>query len=227
MGKRYTNSGELHDLKGLKHRPDDEVRLVPIPPELVRMLRWHIAEFGVAPDGRLFGNRMAGSLTHRRTARYGAPPGRLPSLLPRSNLRSRGVPTTCGTRRSRYGSTLVCPLPRWPGARVIRWMSCSGYTPTASTVMRRLPMSASAAAWARTPAPRAASPLVWLRLFRLTWETWRVSSRVYPANSGSRRLPLAYGCTSPNRSARDRWAVSAGQAASRLIGRRVWDSNPR
>jgi hypothetical protein len=27
---------------------------VPIPPELVAILRWHIAEFGVAPDGRLF-----------------------------------------------------------------------------------------------------------------------------------------------------------------------------
>jgi integrase len=54
VGKRYTDSGELHDLKGLKHRPDDEVRPVPIPPELVRMLRWHIAEFRVAPDGRLF-----------------------------------------------------------------------------------------------------------------------------------------------------------------------------
>ena len=27
---------------------------MPIPPELVAILRWHIAEFGVAPDGRLF-----------------------------------------------------------------------------------------------------------------------------------------------------------------------------
>ncbi len=32
----------------------DEVRPVPIPPELVAILRWHIDEFGVAPDGRLF-----------------------------------------------------------------------------------------------------------------------------------------------------------------------------
>jgi integrase len=54
VGKRYTNSGQLHDDKGLKHRPDDEVRPVPIPPELVAILRWHIGEFGVAPDGRLF-----------------------------------------------------------------------------------------------------------------------------------------------------------------------------
>ncbi len=54
VGKRYTDSGELHDNKGLKHRADDEIRPVPIPPELVAILRWHIAEFGVASDGRLF-----------------------------------------------------------------------------------------------------------------------------------------------------------------------------
>jgi integrase len=54
VGKRYTDSGELHDSKGLKHRAEDEVRPVPIPPELVAILRWHISEFGVAPDGRLF-----------------------------------------------------------------------------------------------------------------------------------------------------------------------------
>jgi integrase len=54
VGKRYTDSGELHDSKGLKHRAVDEVRLVPIPPELVAILRWHLSEFGIAPDGRLF-----------------------------------------------------------------------------------------------------------------------------------------------------------------------------
>jgi integrase len=54
VGKRYTDSGYLHDVKGLKRRPDDEVRPVPILPELVQILRWHIAEFGVATDGRLF-----------------------------------------------------------------------------------------------------------------------------------------------------------------------------
>lgn len=54
VGKRYTDSGDLHDRKGLKHRPADEVRPVPIPPELVVILRWHLDEFGITPDGRLF-----------------------------------------------------------------------------------------------------------------------------------------------------------------------------
>jgi integrase len=54
VGRRYTNSGQAHDDKGLKHRSVDEVRPVPIPPQLVKILLWHIDEFGTAPDGRLF-----------------------------------------------------------------------------------------------------------------------------------------------------------------------------
>lgn len=72
VGKRYTDSGELHDEKGLKHRPDDEVRPVPIPPELVAILRRHLEEFGTAPDGRLFrqpGGGVVGSSTYTRAWR--------------------------------------------------------------------------------------------------------------------------------------------------------------
>jgi hypothetical protein len=53
VGKRHRQR-RLHDSKGLKHRPADEVRPVPIPPELVVILHWHLAEFGITPDGRLF-----------------------------------------------------------------------------------------------------------------------------------------------------------------------------
>jgi hypothetical protein len=59
VGRRYTDSGELHDDNGLKHRSEDEVRAVPIPPELVAVLRAHIDRFGTAPDGRLFRNQTA------------------------------------------------------------------------------------------------------------------------------------------------------------------------
>ncbi|WP_030442926.1 tyrosine-type recombinase/integrase [Actinoplanes subtropicus] len=38
----------------LKHRAKTAVRLVPAAPPLVRALRWHLAEHGHAPDGRLF-----------------------------------------------------------------------------------------------------------------------------------------------------------------------------
>ncbi|WP_405396280.1 tyrosine-type recombinase/integrase [Microbispora hainanensis] len=52
--KRYTDSGETHDERGLKHREKKETRPVPIPPELVVILRDHIKTHGVAEDGRLF-----------------------------------------------------------------------------------------------------------------------------------------------------------------------------
>ncbi|MFF4624786.1 tyrosine-type recombinase/integrase [Nonomuraea jabiensis] len=51
---RYTDSGESRDERGLKHREQKATRLVPIPPELVKILRQHIREHGVAEDGRLF-----------------------------------------------------------------------------------------------------------------------------------------------------------------------------
>ncbi|WP_289008502.1 tyrosine-type recombinase/integrase [uncultured Thermomonospora sp.] len=53
-GKRWTNSGETHDERGLKHRARGETREIPIPPVLVAILREHIATYGTAKDGRLF-----------------------------------------------------------------------------------------------------------------------------------------------------------------------------
>jgi integrase len=58
--KQWTDSGETHDEKGLKHRAEDDTRHVPIPPVLVRMLREHIATFGTAKDGRVFANERGG-----------------------------------------------------------------------------------------------------------------------------------------------------------------------
>ncbi|OIJ96513.1 site-specific integrase [Streptomyces sp. MUSC 14] len=53
-GAAWTDSGEAHDKRGLKHRPRRAVRHVPIPPELVALLRWHLTAYGTAPDGRVF-----------------------------------------------------------------------------------------------------------------------------------------------------------------------------
>jgi hypothetical protein len=54
VGAPWTDSGEAHDERGLKKRSRKAVRLVPIPPEPVGLLRWHIDAYGTAPDGRLF-----------------------------------------------------------------------------------------------------------------------------------------------------------------------------
>src|ERR1022692_4149107 len=54
VGSAWTDSGTTHDERHLKHRARKATRPVPIPPELVRLIRSHIARFGTSPDGRLF-----------------------------------------------------------------------------------------------------------------------------------------------------------------------------
>lgn len=61
-GKQWTDSGELHDRRGLKQRDQGAVREVPAPPLLVEVLRAHLEEFGAASDGRLFANERGGVL---------------------------------------------------------------------------------------------------------------------------------------------------------------------
>ncbi|GAA1026761.1 tyrosine-type recombinase/integrase [Virgisporangium ochraceum] len=53
-GKEWTDSGENRDRRQLKQRERGESRTVPCPPELTALLHAHIAEFGTAPDGRIF-----------------------------------------------------------------------------------------------------------------------------------------------------------------------------
>lgn len=55
-GKAWTNDGAVHEIHSLRRRAAKATRSVPIPPELVRMLREHIERFSVAPDGLLFRN---------------------------------------------------------------------------------------------------------------------------------------------------------------------------
>jgi integrase len=60
--KKWTDHGERHDRRGLKQRDANAVRVVPIPPWLVRILLAHIEEFGTAHDGRIFRNERGGIL---------------------------------------------------------------------------------------------------------------------------------------------------------------------
>jgi integrase len=63
-GKAFTDDGRVHEHRGLKGRtrgrPDRDprarrpTRKVPIPPELVTLLRAHIEQFGTGPGGRVF-----------------------------------------------------------------------------------------------------------------------------------------------------------------------------
>ena len=59
----WTSSGTSHEQRGLKHRPDGAIRMVPVPPVLVAMLRAHSTAYGTAPDGRLFRGTRGGPLS--------------------------------------------------------------------------------------------------------------------------------------------------------------------
>jgi len=63
-GSAWTSIGTPHEPpRGLKHRPDGTVRVVPIPPVLADLLRQHQRECGTAPDGRLFRGTRGGMLS--------------------------------------------------------------------------------------------------------------------------------------------------------------------
>ena len=54
----WTDSGEANEDRQLKHRGVSVTRPVPASPELVEILRHHIATFPTSPDGRLFVTRI-------------------------------------------------------------------------------------------------------------------------------------------------------------------------
>jgi integrase len=58
--RRWSDTEDSHEKRALKHRARTGTRRVPIPPTLVALLREHLAEFGTAPDGRLFQTRRGG-----------------------------------------------------------------------------------------------------------------------------------------------------------------------
>lgn len=57
---RYLGAGRTWEERSLKKRAIGTVRVVPIPPQLVAILREHIDRFGTTPDGRLFRGQKLG-----------------------------------------------------------------------------------------------------------------------------------------------------------------------
>ncbi len=68
-GSAWTDDQSTREERGLKRRAKNASRSVPIPPQLVALLRKHLDEFGTAPDGRLFRGMSDGPLAETR---YGA-----------------------------------------------------------------------------------------------------------------------------------------------------------
>ncbi len=62
-GEAWNDSGARRERRQLKHRAAKDVRPVPVSSALVRLLRKHIAEYGITPDGRLFQGEGGGLLS--------------------------------------------------------------------------------------------------------------------------------------------------------------------
>lgn len=61
-GSDWTDDGAQRDRRQLKHRAEGDSRIVPTHPELTGLLRHHLAQFGTAPDGRVFSGVRGGEL---------------------------------------------------------------------------------------------------------------------------------------------------------------------
>jgi integrase len=53
-GRDWTDHGTARQARGLKHRAANEIRSIPIPPALVKLLRVHLKRYGTTGDGRIF-----------------------------------------------------------------------------------------------------------------------------------------------------------------------------
>ena len=53
-GREWTDDDSPRERRQLKHRAEGDTRIVPVYPELTRLLHDHLASFDPAPDGRLF-----------------------------------------------------------------------------------------------------------------------------------------------------------------------------
>ena len=123
-GTVWTDHGTARQERGLKHRPATETRTVPIPPDLVRLLRAHIRRYGTTPDGRVFQTARGGILQDSAytavwaetreaaltPAQCRSPLGRRPYDLRHAGVSlwlNAGVPATEVARRAGHGVAVL------------------------------------------------------------------------------------------------------------------------
>ena len=126
-GTAWTDDGTARQERGLKHRADNETRTIPIPPELVRLLRAHIKKYGTTPDGRIFQTARGGILqdsgynqvwTEARKqaltpSQQRSPLGRRPYDLRHAAVSlwlNSGVPATEVARRAGHGVAVLLKI---------------------------------------------------------------------------------------------------------------------
>jgi integrase len=126
-GTAWTDHGTARQERGLKHRAGNETRTIPIPPDLVRLLRAHIKRHGITLDGRIFQTARGGLLqdsgynevwTRAREqaltpAQQRSPLGRRPYDLRHAAVSlwlNSGVPATEVARRAGHGVAVLLKI---------------------------------------------------------------------------------------------------------------------
>jgi integrase len=126
-GTAWTDHGTSRQERGLKHRADHETRTIPIPPDLVKLLRAHIKRYGTTTDGRIFQTARGGILqdsaygtvwteARKQTltpAQCRSPLGRRPYDLRHAAVSlwlNSGVPATEVARRAGHGVAVLLKI---------------------------------------------------------------------------------------------------------------------
>ena len=111
---RYIGTGRTWEERTLKKRAAGTVRVVPIPPRLVEILRGHIERFGTTTDGRLFRGQQLGEPVGPSIYTQAWKQARVVGVTRRrQRARLPGGRTTCGMRRCPPGSRPGCLSRRW------------------------------------------------------------------------------------------------------------------
>jgi len=126
-GTAWTDHGTARQERGLKHRAAHETRTIPVPPDLVKLLRTHITRSGTIPDGRVFQTARGGIIQDSAysavwaearkqaltPAQFRSPLGRRPYYLRHAAVSlwsNSGVPATEVARRARHGAAVLLKI---------------------------------------------------------------------------------------------------------------------
>ena len=142
VNRRWTDTASAHDERGLKHRPVSETRRVPIPPELVAILRQHIDTFDIAADGRIFSSDRGHPVASTAISDVWAAARNL-ALTP-AQVASSLAGRPYDLRHAAVSLWLSAGVPRLGSPNVPGTASkcCSGSTPSASTTVTTSPTHA-------------------------------------------------------------------------------------
>ena len=140
VNRRWTDTGSAHGERGLKHRAAEETRRVPIPPELVAILRTHIGTFGIAPDGRVFSSDRGQPVASTAISDVWAE-ARTLALTP-AQVASPLAGRPYDLRHAAVSLRRACPRPAWLSGPGTASRSCSASTPSASMTARTSPTRA-------------------------------------------------------------------------------------